>query len=403
MMVNVFSDGSVPPAVIAEAAERFGGCLFVVEPDDADAMALLPVLEELGDALVADSVEAFAAAFGDGTPAGVVAFADRSLRFASELARHYRLPGLSEKSAQWCRDKVAQRERLNACGVGDVRSAPMNDGVYPAEVPLPAVVKPRDGAGSEDTVFVHSEAEFRTLTSQINPHRPYVVEQFIEGVGAPFAPWLADQVSVESAVDAFGGVRHIGITLRTPLAEPARETGLVFPAVGGTELTDELLTLAADAIAAVEFTSGVTHIEFKIGPKGPVVIEVNGRLGGGLYRLMPQAATVEPVALAMALAAGEPLPEAFPVPVGHAMHYYAQPPFGAVAVTALPRSRQLLALPGVFRADQKIRAGAAIDWRTGSGGRVFDIWIEGPDLAELGDRKAAVDRFLEETITWEFE
>ncbi|MEU9157786.1 ATP-grasp domain-containing protein [Streptomyces sp. NPDC048417] len=403
MIVNVFSIGSAPPNAIAEAAEPYGGCTFVVEPDDDAALASVPVLQELGEVVVADGVDACVRALGGRVPAGVVTFADRGLRLASGLARHYGLPGLSEKAAEWCCDKIAQRERLNACGVGDVPTAPLQGGVFPAEVPMPAVVKPREGAGSEDTAFVHSAEEFRDLMTQLSPDRPYVVERYIEGVDTPFGPLLTDSVSVESAVDARGAVRHIGMTLRLPLAPPARDTGLVFPVHRHSALTGTLLELAAAAIAAVDFTAGLTHIEFKLGPDGPVVIEVNGRLGGGLYRLMPRVGTVEPVGLATALAVGESLPDAFAEPTGHAMHYYAQPPYGAVAVSALPSPRTVRGVPGVFGADPRTRAGAPVHWRQGSAGRVYDIWIAADSLAELDQRRAAVDELLEQTTEWEYE
>lgn len=403
MIVNVFSIGSVPPDAIAEAAEPYGGCVFVVEPDDADALASMPILREFGEVVVADSLETCVRSLDGRVPDGVLTFADRSLRFSSGLARHYGLPGLSEKAANWCSDKIAQRERLNACGVGDVPTAPLRGGAFPAGVPMPAVIKPREGAGSEDTAFVHSAEEFRDLMPLLSPDRAYVAERYIEGVDTPFGPLLTDSVSVESAVDAHGAIRHIGVTLRLPLAPPARDTGLVFPVHRDSALTGTLLELAAAAISAVDFTAGITHIEFKLGPGGPVIIEVNGRLGGGLCRLMPQVGTVEPVGLAMALAAGEPLPDAFAEPHGHAMHYYAQPPYGAVAVAALPSPRTVRGVPGVFGVDTRIRVGAPVHWRQGSAGRVYDIWIEADTLAELDQRRVAVEELLERTTEWEYE
>ena len=402
MILNVFSIGSAAPHAIALAAERHGGCVFVVEPDDSAAILLLPVLGELGDVIVARDVAGCVSGLRGRRPEGVVTFADRGIRLASGLARHFGLPGLEEKAAEWLSDKVAQRERLNATGVCEVGAAPLTGGVPPAGLRPPVVVKPREGAGSEDTVIIRTDEELRSLMPQLTEGRSYIVEEYIEGVDTRFGPWLVDLVSVESAVDVHGSVGHIGVSLRLPLARPARETAFVFPGRPPSDLAEAVTGLAEAAIAAVGFTCGVTHTEFKIGPAGPVVIEINGRLAGGHQRLMPRVGAVEPVALALALATGESLPGGFPEPTGHAMHYYAQPPYGAVGIRALPYPRTLRALPGVFAVEQHARPGTPVHWRQGSSGRVFDIYLAADTLMELARRKAALDEVLERGIEWEF-
>lgn len=403
MILNVFSAGSAPPSTIAEAAQAYGGCVFVVDPDDAAAVALLPILEELGEVITANTLEACVCALGGRRPWGVVSFADRGIRLSSELSRHFGLPGLSTQAAEWFSDKVAQRARLNECGIGRVSAAPMVGGVFPPGVPLPAVVKPREGAGSQDTAFVHTMDEFSALMAQLDTERPYIVEQYIEGVDTQFGPWRTDLVTVESATDVHGAIRHLGVSLRLPLVHPARETGFIFPIECRTELAEALLDDTEKAIEALGFTAGITHTEFKIGRYGPVIIEVNGRLAGGLHRLMPKAGTVEPVGLAVALAVGEPLTVAFPKPTTHAMHYYAQPPYGAVAVSDLPAPKTVRAVSGVFGVNLATRPGSPIHWRQGSSGRIYDIWVEAETLAELGQRKTALDELLEKTVQWEFE
>ncbi|MCX2182271.1 ATP-grasp domain-containing protein [Streptomyces sp. SKN60] len=382
-------------------AEPYGGCVFIVDPEEPDAIALLPVLEELGTVVTANTLEACVELLADVTPRGVVVFDERSIRLAAGLAEYYDLPGVSPKAAQWLCDKSAQRERLNACGIGDVRSVSMTGGEVPAEIPLPAVVKPSAGAGSEDTFIVRTREEFDVVAAGLDPARAYVVEHYIEGADAPLGSWLADYVSVESAVDAAGTVRHIGITGRLPLARPARETGLVFPVKPDAELEESLLGLAEATISALEFRAGLAHTEIKIGTGGPVVIELNGRLGGGLHRLMPQAGGVEPVSVAVALATGEPVPDGFPEPARHALHYYVQPPCEATAVLELPTPRVVKTAPGVFQADRTARPGASVDWRRGSTGRVYDVWLVADSLPELASHQAGLDEVLERTIRWE--
>jgi hypothetical protein len=218
VILSVFSIGSVPPVVIAQAAEQFGGCAFVVDPKDDQAMDLYPLLDELGQVIVSNDVASCVAALRGRSLLGVVTFADRGIRMTSDLAHHFGLPGLSTESAEWCSNKISQRRRLNLCGVGNVQSFPMEGRELPAEVRFPAIVKPTEGAGSEDTFYVYSAHEYASLFNQISESRAYVVEEYIEGIDTRFGPWLSSNVSIESAVDASGLVKHMGITLRLPLA-----------------------------------------------------------------------------------------------------------------------------------------------------------------------------------------
>ncbi len=402
MIVCAFALGSAPAATVALVSERFGGCLFIVDPDDAVAVAMRPVLERFAGVVVTKRAEDVAAALNGARPHGVVTFTESGTELCADLAARFGLPGISLEAAARLSDKKTQRERLNECGVGLVRSVAMIAAAPPPEIPLPAVVKPRAGAGSTDTVFVRTMSEFSAQVARLNPGRAYVVEQYIQGAEAPLGPWLADYVSVESAVDAAGRIIHLGITGRLPLAPPARETGLIFPLRPARELSRALTQLAEQAITALGLSARLVHTEIKLTADGPVVIEVNGRLGGGLFRLMPKAGAIEPVGLAVALAAGEPIPQALPRATRHALHYYVQPPFDAIAVSQLPEPRQLRALPGVFGADPIARAGDQVDWRRGSLGRIYDIWLHAESLAELERHTATLDKVLASQVRWEF-
>jgi hypothetical protein len=164
-----------------------------------------------------------------------------------------------------------------------------------------------------------------------------------------------------------------------------------------------VLALAEDAIAALEMGAGLVHTEIKLTDDGPVIIEVNGRLGGGLHRLMPRAGVVDPVALAVALAAGDPLPPAFGTPDRCTMHLYVQPPVTATSVGQLPSPASLRSCPGVFGADRIVRPGARVDGlNAGSASRVYDLWLEGDSMGALQYRAAAMNAVLAASTTWDF-
>lgn len=403
MIVTVYTLGSAPPSSVAMATERFGGCLYVVDPDDAAAVSMLPVLRELGPLVVTTDPEDVGRALGSRTPRGVVTFAESTLGLTGRIAEFFGLPGVSTDAVRWLTNKAEQRRRLNDRGLGSVRSVAVTGGEVPADAPLPGVIKPQQGAGSQDTVVVRDERELATQVRDLPAARAYVIEAFIQGSDQPLGPWLADYLSVETAVDAGGRVVHLGVTGRLPLADPARETGLVFPIALPAGLADGVRELAEAAISALEISVGIVHTEIKLTERGPVIIEVNARLGGGLHRLMPKVGAVEPVGLAVSLAAaGEDIAPDGRRSDGHALHLYVQPPREATAVAQLPAPAALRALPGVFGADRIARPGERVDWRAGSAGRVYDIWLAGATLDELEQRTAAVLEHLAGSISWRF-
>ena len=63
--------------------------------------------------------------------------------------------------------------------------------------------------------------------------------------------------------------------------------------------------MASAAIEALDVHSGCLHTEIKLTPEGPRVIEVNGRIGGGVPEMLYRAAGVKIVELTLQLALGE--------------------------------------------------------------------------------------------------
>jgi hypothetical protein len=117
---------------------------------------------------------------------------------------------------------------------------------------------------------------------------------------------------------------------------------------------------------------------------------------------MPRVGAVEPVRLAVELAAGQRAPADTRRADGHALHMYVQPPREAVAVAQLPAPPALRKLPGVFAADRIARPGDPVDWRAGSAGRVYDIWLHADTLEALEQRTSVVTEHLAGSIAWRF-
>jgi biotin carboxylase len=106
-----------------------------------------------------------------------------------------------------------------------------------------------------------------------------LVEEYLSG----------PEVSVECAT--VGGIT-------TPLAVTRKEVGFApyFEETGhtvsaGDPLLPEVGPVAVQAVSALGITDGVQHVEMRLTPAGPRIIEVNSRIGGDLIGRLVHLAT----------------------------------------------------------------------------------------------------------------
>lgn len=405
MLIVPYTFGSASPMQIAEACQGLVEFAFLVHEDDERVAPALPMLRELAPVLTHDGdLPRVLDMLAPLKPRGVVAFADSTMQLAAAIAAAFGLPHNSPETCALLRSKLRQRQCLNAHGVGRVQTFefPVGDpeaASIPAEACFPAVVKPAEGAASKDAVLVRSRDELVSLLSELTPGKTYVIEEYIRGHDLYGVDWLAEYLSVESAVST-GEIGHLGITARLPLIEPVREGGAIFSVVPDEKTAAAVVDLAERAIKATGITTGLVHTEIKMSPDGPQIIEVNGRLGGTMERLIPRATGINPVRLAVDIALGAPLPSDFGVPSRLAMVVFVQSPMEAKVVETMPSTTELSALPGVFGVDRTTKNGQSVDWRNGTLGRLYDIWIEAGSLEELRARHRAVVDVLDTGITW---
>ncbi|MBZ6295575.1 ATP-grasp domain-containing protein [Streptomyces olivaceus] len=244
--------------------------------------------------------------------AGVTTTSDFYLVHAAALAGSFRRPGHASGTAGLCRDKSLSRAVLSEAGVPQPAHAVVEsaDGVAAAvaRVGLPCVVKPADGSGSQDVRWCADEASalaqaarILAVTENVRGQRRagrVLVEEFAQG----------PEYSVEMFC-AGGEAVCVGITQRTTTALPYFvETGHLFPAVLSAAAEAELAESARQALKAGGFELGPAHVEVRLAPAGPVVIEVNGRLAGGMIPELIRAATgIDLLEQQLRAATGRPL------------------------------------------------------------------------------------------------
>ncbi|WP_245691019.1 ATP-grasp domain-containing protein [Sinosporangium album] len=184
-------------------------------------------------------------------------------------ASYFGLPGKDWRACATAKNKALMRRELARAGVETVRSARLSPGdAVPSDVPLPAVVKPREGVASEDVVYVETSAELADAVQAIRARRPgesLVVEEY-----------LAGPLHTLETLGADGG------------AEPLVLGGFTTTLGPLPYFVEERLDWHPDgphehvlgALRALGVGFGACHTEYVVTESGPRIIEINYRLIG---------------------------------------------------------------------------------------------------------------------------
>ncbi|MGW6856306.1 ATP-grasp domain-containing protein [Streptomyces xanthophaeus] len=378
--------GSATPNEILAAAHRLCEVVFVADfdrPGTAAARQSMLDLAEVVDVTGRDPQERIRLLREAGVD-GVVTYSEYQLAETARTAAGLGLPYHETGLIPALVDKLVQRRILAEAGVQATRCAVIGDD--PAEalalVGVPAVIKPRIGAGSLHTTRVDSAEEFLATAAARPAGIEFVAEQMLEGDPQVAGEFWGDYVSVES-VHTAAGSRQVCVTGKFALAEPFRETGMLLPATLAQEAADEVLALEAAAVAALGLRHGITHTEIKLTQDGPRIIEVNGRLGGYVPEILRRATGINLVRVALEVALGrEPrIPAARQRGVTY--QYFLTPPALAGTLASVDGLPELAALPGVRNVEAHAEPGRRVDWREGTQSHLGVVYGSAPDHDSL--------------------
>jgi biotin carboxylase len=235
---------------------------------------------------------------------------DEMLAFnAALVARELGLPGAGINAVEACRDKLRGRQVLTAAGVAQPRFEFATDAaqaVAAAErIGYPVVVKPRGMAASIGVSLARDARDARDAFHAAEAASRLPAAPSYQG-GALIEEYLTGpEISVDGAVldgrytPMFVARKMVGMH---PYFE---ELGHVVSAADDLLSDPQMLEMLAAAHRAIDFRYGVTHTEVKLTGRGPVIVEINGRLGGDLIPLLGRLATgTDPGAAAVDLALG---------------------------------------------------------------------------------------------------
>ncbi|MDY7225124.1 ATP-grasp domain-containing protein [Hyalangium rubrum] len=220
---------------------------------------------------------------------------------------------LQPRAAHACHHKHQARAVLREAGLPGpdfhVLSSEEEARHVAGRIRYPCVVKPPAESSSAGVRRVESADEllshFRALHGRAVNERgqalsgEVLVESLLEG----------PEFSVETMTLADGSTRVLGVT-RKYLSPPPHfvEMGHDFPAPLPEAERQALEQAVLAALRAVGFDFGPAHTEIRLTPTGPVVVEINPRLAGGMIpELVRYATGVDPLAATLELAMGQPV------------------------------------------------------------------------------------------------
>ena len=313
--------------------------------------------------------------------AGVLGFSEMTIGHVQAAAFQLNLPTNPATSSRAARDKHFQRQLLQRHKIPvpkfrlvrtmeELRSGLRYTG-------SPAILKPVDGVGSMATVRVHGDSDlehawktacerYREDPRGTREVPVFLLEEFLTGETWHRDPRYGTQVSVESLVHN-GTITHLAVTDKLPLHSHFREVGDILPTVLPDSASALLYQTANRAIRALRLQNSAVHTEIMMTPRGPRVIEVNARIGGGVSELLHYSCHYDAVSALASVAIGAPVR-----PPGkshaHAAFLTPQSPSANVRLTAVPTPDELRSISEVVQADVLYPVGASPAWHEGTKG-----------------------------------
>ncbi|WP_200307329.1 ATP-grasp domain-containing protein [Streptomyces adelaidensis] len=290
---------------------------------------------------------------------GVTTYSEYHTVHTAAVAEALGLPGMSVDGARNARHKHLTRLTLDGRGIRQPRFAhvldPTKVEAAVREIGFPCVVKPSDGTASLHVLHLKDEDDLTTYLAELAEVVDYgrgvvripdiLIEEFVTG----------ELISVESCVLGKGDIVNLGLTDRPLSGFPHFiEMGATY--FSGHPLQDELFAMTTKVLEELGVDFGFIHTEFLLGPDGPVLCEVNGRLIGGIVpSLMQISSGVDAYLEVIRQALGERPELPFPGETTAGGHWFGSPVAGTVesigfdGLTDLPGFHSALAYkkPGV--------------------------------------------------------
>jgi biotin carboxylase len=239
---------------------------------------------------------------------GVLTYEELLVTATAYVAERLGVRGLTVAGAENCRDKSRSRATLAQAGIAQPGYALVRDLAEALEaadrIGYPVVSKPRGMGASVGVVQADDPDGLRAAFEVAERARRAGPPAYEDGVLIEEL-LVGPEISIDGAI--FGGEYRPFCVARKHLGVPPyfEEVGHLVDAADPLASDPELRALLSHAHRALGVHDGVTHTEVRLTERGPVIIEVNARLGGDLIPYLGKLATgVDPGLVAAQVAAG---------------------------------------------------------------------------------------------------
>jgi hypothetical protein len=383
-LVVVYHYFSIPPFEVAEAARNLCDLIWVFDFTDPLLSPMLPLIRRFGTTLDTAGLgdAEVAAQVARHHPDGVITFASEQVLLAAAIAEASSLRFYSCRTADLLTNKYRQRAALAQARVPGPAFWPVAADTEPtararlvADLSYPVVLKPQAGSGSRSTYRVaKAEALLRLLDEAQRRGEDMLIEEELLEAHPRSAQRFGDVLMVDSLVSE-GRMTHFVVGGHFIPAPHFRGTGSFVPSHLDETETKAVFEATEAALKAVGAADGFTNTDLILTSDGPRVLEVNGRIGGQIRKLLQLAGAPPLLPEAMRFAVRESDGDVAPLQseqVAFCMMY--QPPIGAQRLVELSGLDVVDHLDGVTEVIPDRRAGDAIDWRQGTASRLFIVY-----------------------------
>ncbi|MBU0767330.1 ATP-grasp domain-containing protein [Patescibacteria group bacterium] len=241
-----------------------------------------------------------------------ITFWEDDVPLLGRICDEFKLLGNSYDTSLSTRNKYEMRRRLSETGLGNPKFALVKSSATLRHamdtIGFPAVMKPAWGSDSEFVLFVKNEQEAKVTmryllancNEQFNPifkynNSQFLYEEYMDGL----------EVSVE-CYSQYGIPHVIGINEKQPIELPYFvEYGDIAPARIDENTAQQIGKLAESALIALGVQDSLSHIEIKVTPQGPKIVEVGSRMGGDdIYHNVKHVWGVDMVEIGLKIALG---------------------------------------------------------------------------------------------------
>jgi cysteine synthase A len=218
----------------------------------------------------------------------LLTFSDYYVAIVAEVAARLGFRYLDPEAARTCRDKHATRQAMRRAGLATPEfhlvATPEEAQRLSREVAYPCVVKPLSESSSKGVLRVEDAGQLLAQFRELHGWRENSRRQPMSGQVLVESLLAGPEFSVETFTLASGRTEVLGITTKHLSPPPLFvEMGHDFPSVLESAAAARLTGAVLAALQAVGYDCGPAHTEIRLTPDGgPVVVEINPRLAGGM-------------------------------------------------------------------------------------------------------------------------